>query len=494
MRMNRQIWTQLAILIAITVVAFVVMAIGYMRLPNLLFGIGHYRVTVQLPEGGGLYERANVTYLGTEVGKVQDVHLTDTGVAADLSLRSDVKIPSDLDVQVHSTSAVGEQFIELLPRTGTSAPLKDGDVIAADRASVPPDISSLLDATNRGLQAIPGDNLKTVVDESYTAFGGLGPEISRFVKGSTSLAIDARKNLGELTNVIDNVGPLLDTQTGTSDSVQAWAAHLATITGELKTNDAAVTGILQNGPAAADQARQLFERLQPTLPIVLANLTSIAPVLVTYRPGLEQLLVLVPMGVQALQGTTVANQNTKIGYPGAYLSFNTNLNLPPPCTTGYLPIQQQRTPNFEDYPDRPAGDVYCRIPQDAMFNVRGARNYPCETRPGKRAPTVKMCESDENYVPLNDGYAWKGDPNATLSGQGIPQQPPGSPAANATPPSGPPPPAGPAPPPPPIAVAQYDPTTGMYIGPDGKVYTQSELAHSTNKEQTWQTMLLPPGN
>ena len=30
-----------------------------------------------------------------------------------------------------------------------------------------------------------------------------------------------------------------------------------------------------------------------------------------------------------------------------------------------------------------------------------------------------MCESNEYYVPLNDGYNWKGDPNATLSGQPI---------------------------------------------------------------------------
>ncbi len=36
-----------------------------------------------------------------------------------------------------------------------------------------------------------------------------------------------------------------------------------------------------------------------------------------------------------------------------------------------------------------------------------------------------MCESNENYVPLNDGYNWKGDPNATLSGQAVPQLPPG---------------------------------------------------------------------
>src|SRR4029450_6476540 len=85
-------------------------------------------------------------------------------------------------------------------------------------------------------------------------------------------------------------------------------------------------------------------------------------------------------------------------------------------------------------------DVYCRIAQDSPFTaVRGARNYPCLTVPGKRAPTVKMCESDEQYVPLNDGNNWKGDPNATLSGQDIPQLPPGTPPAQAAPPPGPPP-------------------------------------------------------
>jgi phospholipid/cholesterol/gamma-HCH transport system substrate-binding protein len=180
----------------------------------------------------------------------------------------------------------------------------------------------------------------------------------------------------------------------------------------------------------------------------------------------------------------VAKRNTKQDYMGDYLFLNLNLNLPPPCTTGFLPAQQRRAPTFEDYPDRPAGDVYCRIPQDAPFNVRGARNLPCETVPGKRAPTVKMCESNEYYVPLNDGYNWKGDPNATLSGQPIPQLPPGSPPAPAVPPPG--------PAPPPIAAAEYDPATGTYVGPDGRVYTQSNLARSATEEQTWQTMLLPP--
>ena len=89
---------------------------------------------------------------------------------------------------------------------------------------------------------------------------------------------------------------MLDTQTDTSDSIQAWAAHLATVTDRLQSHDAAVAGILEKGPGAADEVRPLFDRLQPTLPIVLANLVSIGEVAVTYQPSLEQLLVLLPQG------------------------------------------------------------------------------------------------------------------------------------------------------------------------------------------------------
>jgi phospholipid/cholesterol/gamma-HCH transport system substrate-binding protein len=459
------------------------MIFGYMRLPALV-GIGQYRVTVELPESGGLYPRGNVTYRGTQVGIVKGVSLTDTGVAAELSLDSGIKIPADVEAEVHSQSAVGELYVTLLPRSGEGPALSDGDVIPQDRTRVPTDVNKVLDATNRGLAAIPRDNLKTAVDEAYIAVGGLGPEISRLVHGGTALAIDARKNLDPLTTLIDQSKPILDTQTDTSGSIQAWASNLATITDQLQSQDTAVAGILEKGPGAADEVRALFDRLRPTLPIVLANLVSIGEVAVTYQPSLEQLLVLLPQGTATTAAIGVAKRNTKQDYMGDYLFLNLNLNLPPPCTTGFLPAQQRRVPTFEDYPDRPAGDVYCRIPQDAPFNVRGARNLPCETVPGKRAPTVKLCESDENYVPLNDGYNWKGDPNATLSGQPIPQLPPGSPPAQATPPPG--------PAPPPIAAAEYDPATGTYVGPDGRVYTQSNLARSATEEQTWQTMLLPP--
>ena len=347
---------------------------------------------------------------------------------------------------------------------------------------MPPDINTLLDQTNLGLQAIPPENLETALDEGAAALAGLGPDLARLVRGSTTVAIDAEANLPALTSLIDRAAPLLDTQSNTSDSIQAWAAHMAEISGQIRGQDPAVRTLLRDGAAAAEEGRKLVERLRPSLPILLANLTGLTDVALTYHAGVEQLLVLLPQAVAILNSALVPNLGNESAYAGVFVTFDLNLNVPPPCLTGYLPPSQQRSPAFEDYPERPEGNLYCRVPQDSQFNVRGARNLPCVNKPGKRAPTARMCDSDEHYEPLNDGYNWKGDPNATLSGQDVPQVP-----------------LGPAPvernvtsPPPPIAVAEYDPATGTYVGPDGRSYTQSDLTRDGGPTG-WESMLIPPG-
>jgi phospholipid/cholesterol/gamma-HCH transport system substrate-binding protein len=494
MELTKRIKIQLAVFLAIALTSLTVMAFGIMHVMSEFFGVGRYTVTLQLPQAGGLYPSGNVTYRGVEVGRVVTVRLTDTGAEATLSLKTGIDIPAkDLNAEVHSVSAVGEQYVALVPGSANGPALKDGDVIPEDRTHIPPDINSLLAAANRGVNAIPKGNLKTVVDESYVAVGGLGPELSRLVKGVDNVSADARRDMDEVVALIDGAKPVLDSFP--ADSVQGWAAHLATVTKQLQTNDSALAGLIQKAPSAVDEARALLDRLTPTLPIVLANLVSVGQVLVTYRADLEALLVELPIGTADAQGILVPNKDTKQDYVGANLSFNLNINLPPVCSTGFLPAQQIRSASLQDAPDIPRGDLYCRAPQDSVLNVRGAKNYPCETKPGKRAPTAAMCESDEQYVPLNDGFNWKGDPNATYTGQSVPQIRTGEPAslpgqAPPAPPPGQGPPAGPAPPP--LAAVQYDPATGTYVGPDGHVYTQSNLAQGANKERTWQQMLVPP--
>ena len=357
MRLTRQIVIQLLIFSMLAVVALGIMVISYMRLPALM-GVGQYRVTLELPEAGGLYPRGNVTYRGTQVGIVKSVNLTDNGVAADLSLDSDVPIPADLGAEVHSQSAVGELYVQLIPRSGEGPKLKDGDVIPQDRARVPIDVNTVLDATNRGLAAIPRDNLKTAVDEAYTAFGGLGPELSRLVDGGTSLAIDARANLDPLTTLIDQSKPILDSQTDSGGAIQAWASNLASITDQLQAQDGAVAGILEKGPGAAEEVR------------------------VPFRP-------------------VAAHAADRVGQPGEHRRSRRRLSAEPRTAAGVVPARHRddsgdrrrqgehqtglhgRLPDAEPQPE-PAATVHDRIPPDpaaagarARRTIRTGRQATC---------------------------------------------------------------------------------------------------------------------
>lgn len=164
------------------------------------------------------------------------------------------------------------------------------------------------------------------------------------------------------------------------------------------------------------------------------------------------------------------------------------------------------------------------------------------SHPGKRAPTVEICDSDQPYEPLAMRQHVLGpypfDPN--LVGQGIPLDdkvtfgdqifapvqgtppppnpnsaptpappdgaatpgPADNPAETPTPPASPPTddgsvpatpssntttePAGPR-----VAFAKYDPQTGSYVASDGQTYQQSDLAASP-APRTWQDLLPNP--
>lgn len=472
MIMSRFVRVQLAIFAVLTVVGVSVMGLYYIRLPALV-GIGQQTVTVQLPAAGGLYRFANVTYRGTTIGQVSQVRLTPSGVEADLSIDSGEKLPADLDAQVKSVSAIGEQYVDLLPRHGGGPYLADGAVIPQSRASVPTQIGPILDQANALLASIPAGKFKTVVDESFTAFSGSGPDLQRLLDNTRLFLQAAQDNIGPTKTLLDQLGPLLDTQVVTSDAIRAWTSNLATFTDQLRRSDPELRSLLVRGQPFAQQATGLFQDLRPTLPILLANFTSVGQVAVTYNAALEQVLVIYPPLTAALISAILPSAGTG----NAFLDFQLNINQPPPCTTGFIPADQRRLPTELSIPDTPAG-LFCRIPQDDITGVRGARNLPCVEVPGKRAPTPELCRDPKGYVPLGTN---------PVVGPPQPVAPQAVPAPDAGPPTEPTPGSV-------TGAAPYDPTSGTYVGADGKSYTQNELAQGTvyRPGMTWQQLMTAP--
>lgn len=414
--LTRFVRIQLAIFAIVSIISVVVMIVSYMQVPTLL-GVGRITVTLELPAEGGLYRFANVTYRGVQVGTVTAVGLTDNGAKATLSLGAAPKIPADLAVEVRSISAVGEQYVDLRPRTDSPPYLRDGAVISAARTTIPQPVGPMLDRTTNLINSIPKDKLGALIDESFAGLNGSGYHLQSLLDSSAQLVADANSVSDRIGTFIEGAGPLLDSQAETADSIRLWARSLAGVSQQVAADDAQVRTLLHKGPGAADEASRLLDQVKATLPVLLANLTTIGQIGVTYHPSIEQLLVLVPPALADFQSALPSNNYT--GLPVG--AFHIAIADPSACTVGFLPPSQWRSPADTTTVDTPDG-LYCKLPQDSPLGVRGARNYPCMGQPGKRAPTVEICESDKPFEPLAMRQHMAGpyplDPN--LLSQGIP--------------------------------------------------------------------------
>jgi phospholipid/cholesterol/gamma-HCH transport system substrate-binding protein len=435
---------QLGIFGVITAITLIIMSIYYLRLPAT-FGIGTYTVTADFVAGGGLYKNGNVTYRGVAVGRVESVSLNPNGVTAGMRLNSGTPIPSNVTATVKSVSAVGEQYIDLVPpNNSTSTKLHNGSRIDRANTRIGQDVADLLKRAETLVNSLGDTRLKELLHETFVAANGSGPELARLIESARLLVDEANTNYPQVSQLIDQAGPFLQSQIRAGADIKSLADGLARFTSEVHQADPQLRSTLEIAPGAADEASTAFSGIRPSFPALAASLANLGRVGVIYHKSIEQLLVVLPALFAAI--TTAAG-----GAPqdeGAKLDFKLDLNDPPPCAVGFLPPPLMRTPADETLRELPR-DLYCKVSQNDPSTVRGARNYPCQEFPGKRAPSIQVCRDPKGYVPVGRN-PWRGPPVPyntpetnglnTLPPNKFPYIPPGADPDPGVPIAGPPPP------------------------------------------------------
>src|SRR6201996_6076662 len=384
---------QLGIFAVITALTLSVMAIFYLRLPAT-FGLGTYVVSADFVAGGGLYKNANVTYRGVAVGRVEAVGLNPTGVTAGMRLNSGTPIPSNVTATVKSVSAVGEQYIDLVPpNPAASTKLHNGSRIDRQNTRIGQDVAELLKRAETLVNSLGDTRLRELLHETFVAANGSGPELARLIDSARLLVDEANTNYPKVSQLIDQAGPFLQAQIRAGGDIKSLADGLARFTSEVRQADPQLRNTLATAPGAIDEANTAFSGIRPSFPALAANLANLGRVGVIYHKTIEQLLVVLP----ALFAAIITAANGEPQDEGAKLDFKVNVD-PPPCTTGFIPPPLIRTPADETLREIPT-DMYCKTAPNDPSAVRGARNYPCQEFPGKRAPTVALCRDPKGNAP-----------------------------------------------------------------------------------------------
>ena len=401
--LTRFIRRQLLLFSILTVVTILVLGWYYLRLPTLA-GIGQYQLKADLPASGGLYPTANVTYRGITIGKVTDVEPTDNGAQATMSIANRYKIPVDASANVHSVSAVGEQYLDLVSSGNPGRFFSPGQTIT--NGTVPSQIGPALDTANRGLEVLPKEKIGQLLDETAEAVGGLGPALQRLVDSTQAIVGDFKTNINQVDDIIQNSAPILDSQANSSSAIDRWAHNLNILGAESAQEDPHLKSVLSQAAPTADQVNSVFSDVRESLPQTLANLEIVIDLLKRYHKGVEQVLVILPEYSSVAQAISAPYERDR----QLSLDLSFAINLPPPCLTGFVPASEWRSPADTSLAPVPDG-AYCKIPQDTPANVvRGSRNIPCVDVPGRRAASPKECRSGKPYVPLGTN-PWYGDPN-----------------------------------------------------------------------------------
>ncbi|MFI0356233.1 MCE family protein [Actinomadura sp. 9N407] len=491
MILKRGVKFQLVAFLIITILGVTIISVNYIGLGRNLLG-REYVAYVDLSDSGGVFTNAEVTYRGVAVGRVGPIQLTKDGIKVELQLDRGKRIPREgTSAVVANRSAVGEQYIDLQPSKADGPFLDEGDPYTIPRrlTKLPVSTAELLRNVDKLVSSVNPQHLGTIVDELDKAFSGSASDLQAILDDTDRLIQTFDEAYPDTKRLLDNSATVLNTQRQQGAHIRGFARNLNELTTQLRRDDPALRGVIDATPGAVDQADKTIDALEPTLPVLLANLTTTGQIIASRKAGLRSLFILYPLTVGGAFTVTPGDGTQHLG-------LALNIDSPAPCTKGYEKVEK-RWPQFTG-DKKPRLDAGCTDPKDSGKAVRGSRNFPKDAI--VPPPAVPPGATDGAGFPEGGAYGdtkgkdakgedkdrtgaqGTGDPGKTtaLSGQPATLQA-GSSLYIPFPSKS-------------VELAGYDPSTGVVYGPDGKRYQMGATGSQQRLlgDASWKMLLLDP--
>lgn len=395
---TRRTKIQLVVFVAITLLGISYVGAKYAKLDRLVLDRS-YTVAAHFADSGGVFQNAEVTYRGVTIGRVEKLELTDAGVDVMLAIEKEHdKIPADTLAVVGNRSAVGEQYVELQPQADDGPFLEEGSEIAEDKTEIPITSTEWLDNTQKLVNSVDQQDLRTVVAEFGAAFKDGGEDLSRLIDSSNSFIATANDNFDLTKRLIRNSNTVLGTQVDKASAIRDFARDLALFSDTLAASDPDLRRVISNGSATANQLRTFLEDNQVDLGQLINDLVTTGEIQVRNLDGIEMLMILYPYVVAG--GFVVNDITPETGLYDAHFGLILQQN-PHVCRAGY-DIDERRPPQQRG--NKPMDeDARCTEPITTS-NPRGAQHAPRAQRvaPGSQ-PVVATYDRSTGELAFTDG-------------------------------------------------------------------------------------------
>jgi phospholipid/cholesterol/gamma-HCH transport system substrate-binding protein len=361
-------WKRRAHLAQALILAVLVLGVVYVADTVVGGSLFHHRyhLTVQLPQASGLHTGSVVTYRGQTIGEVTDVRLTgrSTGdvVEAEIAIDHGITVPRASTMSVLDLSAVGEQYLDIRPRTATGPTYADGDVVPLASTTTPLSVPQVLADAQGLMRHLDVGDIRTISRETARIFGGPGDVDLRALAVDLESAFAMLRHLEPtLTRLAHRAEVPLTTAMATSPEIRRISRNLALVTAALRSASPSVRQLVVDGTDLLPRLDRWWRDARPTLVSLLGRSLPLSVLAATHLRGLDTWLDWAPLQVEAMTGATRDGSGRVVLVP-RILKF---------CV--YSPDRRR---DLHDVSRRPAYlDERCTNPPP-QTQVRGSANVP----------------------------------------------------------------------------------------------------------------------
>ncbi|HVF52525.1 MAG TPA: MCE family protein [Actinomycetota bacterium] len=293
--------------ININLVAFGLLAVGliYGMATQVLTSLeSRYSVFATFPDAGGVFTNQEVTYRGLTVGQVGEMKVVPEGVSIELLINDEFEIPEEgIEARVMFKSAVGEQFVDLLPASDDAPFLEDGDEIPLAQTSIPVSTQELLSAVEAVLRGVPPRALEGAVDALGEGLTGRGSDLARIFESAAVLAelfADAAPEIhGILTEGTKLGDEFIKSRRDFVEAIETLVTVSATLSGS--TED--LRRLLEGTKLSSEEIDALLDEFRPALEEVITELGEVNALQADHSDDLIRLFENLPLALNAVSST-----------------------------------------------------------------------------------------------------------------------------------------------------------------------------------------------
>lgn len=290
--------------VRVNLIAFLVLGLGlsYAMATQVLSVLqDRYTVNAIFEDGGGVFTNQEVTYRGVTVGQVGEMSVVDDGVEIQLLIKKEVQIPAEgVEARVMFKSAVGEQFVDILPANDEGPMLEHGDTIPIAQTSIPVSTQELLTTLEAVLRGVPPEDLKGAIDALGIGLTGTGPDIATIIESTADLAEVFAERAPEFEGILRNGTRVGDAFLDSREDFATAVHQLVSVSEALALSTENIERLMRNTNLTSDEAIALLRENRAAVNKFLTTFGEVNDIQADHADDLSRILQHLPTALSGV--------------------------------------------------------------------------------------------------------------------------------------------------------------------------------------------------